>query len=79
MADARLALQIRIGAFILSGLLVFFAIIYLLGAQGRYFERKYDLVAEFTEVGGLIDGATVRLVYLPAGAFECTGMLAQLV
>ena len=37
MADARLGLQIRIGTFILSGLLVFFAIIYLLGAQGRYF------------------------------------------
>lgn len=67
MADPRLALQIRIGAFILSGLLVFFAIIYLLGAQGRYFERKYDLVAEFTEVGGLIEGATVRLAGVQIG------------
>jgi phospholipid/cholesterol/gamma-HCH transport system substrate-binding protein len=67
MADGRLALQIRIGAFILSGLLVFFAIIYLLGAQGRYFERKYDLVAEFTEVGGLIEGATVRLAGVQIG------------
>ena len=67
MADGRLALQIRIGAFILSGLLVFFAIIYLLGAQGRYFERKYQLVAEFTEVGGLIEGATVRLAGVQIG------------
>ena len=67
MADGRLGLQIRIGAFILSGLLVFFAIIYLLGAQGRYFERKYDLVAEFTEVGGLIEGATVRLAGVQIG------------
>jgi len=67
MADGRLALQIRIGTFILSGLLVFFAIIYLLGAQGRYFERKYDLVAEFTEVGGLIEGATVRLAGVQIG------------
>src|SRR6266545_4544986 len=67
MADARLALQIRIGAFILSGLLVFFAIIYLLGAQGRYFERKYNLIAEFTEMGGLIEGATVRLARVQIG------------
>jgi ABC-type transporter Mla subunit MlaD len=67
VADSNLGLQIRIGAFILSGLLVFFAIIYLLGAQGRYFERKYDLVAEFTEVGGLIEGATVRLAGVQIG------------
>jgi phospholipid/cholesterol/gamma-HCH transport system substrate-binding protein len=64
---AQLSLQVRIGAFILSGLLVFFAIIYLLGAQARYFERKYDLVAEFTEVGGLIDGATVRMAGVQIG------------
>jgi phospholipid/cholesterol/gamma-HCH transport system substrate-binding protein len=67
VTDPRVGLQIRIGAFILSGLLVFFAIIYLLGAQGRYFERKYDLVAEFTEVGGLIEGATVRLAGVQIG------------
>ena len=67
MAEERLGLQIRIGAFILAGLLVFFAIIYLLGAQARYFERKYDLIAEFTEVGGLIEGATVRLAGVQIG------------
>jgi phospholipid/cholesterol/gamma-HCH transport system substrate-binding protein len=63
----RLALQIRIGGFILVGLGVFLAIIYLLGAQARYFERKYELVAEFTEVGGLLEGATVRLAGVQIG------------
>ena len=68
MAPERSALlQVRIGAFILGGLLVFLAIIYLLGAQARYFERKYDLVAEFAEVGGLIEGATVRLAGVQIG------------
>ena len=68
MPDGRqFALQVRIGGFILAGLGVFLAIIYLLGAQGRYFERKYDLVAEFTEVGGLIEGATVRLAGVQIG------------
>lgn len=67
MTDGRRGLQVRIGAFILSGLLVFFVIIYLLGAQARYFERKYDLVTEFTEVGGLIEGATVRLAGVQIG------------
>src|SRR5215468_1052817 len=68
MPDSRqLQLQIRIGIFILAGLEVFLAIIYLLGAQARYFERKYDLIAEFDEVGGLIEGATVRLAGVQIG------------
>jgi phospholipid/cholesterol/gamma-HCH transport system substrate-binding protein len=67
MADSRASLQVRIGGFILAGLGVFLAIIYLLGAQARYFERKYGLIAEFTEVGGLIEGATVRLAGVQIG------------
>jgi phospholipid/cholesterol/gamma-HCH transport system substrate-binding protein len=60
-------LQLRIGAFILVSLGVFFAIVYLLGARARYFESKYELVTEFTEVGGLIEGATVRLAGVQIG------------
>src|SRR5215831_6695918 len=68
MPDRRfLALQLRIGGFVLVSLVVFLAIIYLLGARARYFESKYDLVADFTEVGGLIDGATVRLAGVQIG------------
>ncbi len=68
MPDHRsLALQLRIGGFVLVSLAVFLAIIYLLGARARYFERKYELVAEFTEVGGLIEGATVRLAGVQIG------------
>jgi phospholipid/cholesterol/gamma-HCH transport system substrate-binding protein len=68
VADRRAyALQLRIGAFILVALGVFLAIVYLLGARARYFESKYDLVAEFTEVGGLIEGATVRLAGVQVG------------
>ena len=68
MADERrYALQLRIGAFILASLIVFFAIIYLLGARARYFESKYELTAEFTEVAGLIEGATVRLAGVQIG------------
>ena len=61
------ALQLRIGAFILVALGVFLSIVYLLGARARYFESKYELVAEFTEVGGLIEGATVRLAGVQIG------------
>ena len=68
MADERrYALQLRIGTFILVSLVVFFAIVYLLGARARYFESKYEIAAEFTEVAGLIEGATVRLAGVQIG------------
>lgn len=74
MPDGRShGLKLRIGAFILVALLVFLSIVYLLGARARYFESKYDLVAEFTEVGGLIEGATVRLAGVQIG--RVTGVI----
>jgi phospholipid/cholesterol/gamma-HCH transport system substrate-binding protein len=63
----QLALQIRIGLFVLVSLAVFLGLIYLLGAQARLFEAKYELVSEFTEVGGLISGASVRLAGVQIG------------
>jgi phospholipid/cholesterol/gamma-HCH transport system substrate-binding protein len=61
------SLQFRVGIFILAGLGALLAIGYLLGAQARYFEPKYSLIAEFTEVGGLLEGATVRLAGVQIG------------
>jgi phospholipid/cholesterol/gamma-HCH transport system substrate-binding protein len=65
--ERRYALQLRIGTFILVSLVVFFAIVYLLGARARYFESKYEIAAEFDEVAGLIEGATVRLAGVQIG------------
>jgi phospholipid/cholesterol/gamma-HCH transport system substrate-binding protein len=65
--DRRYTLKLRIGAFILVSLVVFFAIVYLLGARARYFESKYELAAEFNEVAGLLEGATVRLAGVQIG------------
>jgi phospholipid/cholesterol/gamma-HCH transport system substrate-binding protein len=68
MPDRRtFALQLRIGLFVVISLVVFLGVIYLLGARARYFERKYDLHADFTEVSGLIEGATVRLAGVQIG------------
>jgi phospholipid/cholesterol/gamma-HCH transport system substrate-binding protein len=69
MAEDRrqLALQMRIGVFVLVSLGVLIGLSYLLGAQARYFESKYELLADFTEVGGLTQGATVRLAGVQIG------------
>jgi phospholipid/cholesterol/gamma-HCH transport system substrate-binding protein len=42
-------------------------LIYMLGARARLFEARYTIYAEFTEVGGLTEGATVRLAGVQIG------------
>ena len=63
----RTLLQLRVGAFILAGLLVMIGLVYFLGRQSGMFERQYRLFAGFAQVGGLIEGATVRLAGVPVG------------
>lgn len=65
--QARSLLQLRVGGFILVGLAVFVGLIYFLGRQAGLFERQYRLVTGFTQIGGLIEGATVRLAGVPVG------------
>jgi len=60
-------LQFRVGTFVLAGLVVFLGLIYFLGRQSGLFERQYRLHAGFSQTGGLIEGATVRLAGVPVG------------
>ena len=61
------ATKVRVGIFVLVGLAIFLGVIYMLGARARLFEARYTLYAEFTEVGGLQEGATVRLAGVQIG------------
>ena len=60
-------MRIRVGVFVLSALVAFIAVIYVLGASSRLFESRYTVHADFTEVGGLREGATVRLAGVQIG------------
>lgn len=60
-------LQWRVGVFVLVALAAFLGMIYALGARARLFEVRYTIHAEFTEVGGLTEGATVRLAGVQIG------------
>jgi phospholipid/cholesterol/gamma-HCH transport system substrate-binding protein len=59
--------MLRVGVFVLIGLGVFLGMIYALGARARLFEPRFTISAEFTEVGGLVEGATVRLAGVQIG------------
>src|SRR5262249_38636118 len=62
MSDRREnAEKLRVGVFVILAILTFLGLIYALGARARLFESRYTVHAEFTEVGGLLEGATVRL------------------
>lgn len=69
MNDERseLGRKLRVGVFVLVALAAFLGMIYALGAKSRLFESKYTIHAEFTEVGGLTEGATVRLAGVQIG------------
>ena len=58
---------LRVGIFVLIGLAAFLGMIYALGARARLFEPRFTVAAEFTEVGGLVEGATVRLAGVQIG------------
>ncbi|MBI4245682.1 MAG: MCE family protein [Candidatus Rokubacteria bacterium] len=60
-------LKLRVGIFVLVALLAFFGMIYALGARARLFEARYTIHTDFTEVGGLAEGATVRLAGVQIG------------
>lgn len=69
MNDERreLGLKLRVGIFVLVALAAFLGTIYALGARARLFEARYLIYADFTEVGGLTEGATVRLAGVQIG------------
>ncbi|HSE93580.1 MAG TPA: MlaD family protein [Methylomirabilota bacterium] len=60
-------LKLRVGVFVLVALAAFLGMIYALGARARLFEARYTIHADFTEVGGLAEGATVRLAGVQIG------------
>jgi phospholipid/cholesterol/gamma-HCH transport system substrate-binding protein len=64
---SELGRKLRVGVFVLVALTAFLGMIYALGAKSRLFEAKYTIHAEFSEVGGLAEGATVRLAGVQIG------------
>ena len=78
MSDRREnALKLRVGVFVLLALATFLGLIYALGARARLFESRYTVHADFTEVGGLVEGATVRLAGVQIGRVTAVTLPGQ--
>jgi phospholipid/cholesterol/gamma-HCH transport system substrate-binding protein len=64
---SELGRKLRVGGFVLVALVAGIGMVYALGARARLFEARYTVHADFTEVGGLNEGATVRLAGVQIG------------
>lgn len=69
--------KLRVGMFVVIALIAFLGMIYALGARARLFEARYTIHADFTEVGGLAEGATVRLAGVQIGRVGGVHLPAQ--
>ncbi len=69
--------MLRVGVFVLIGLAAFLGMIYALGARARLFEPRFTISAQFTEVGGLVEGATVRLAGVQIGRVSGVNLPSQ--
>src|SRR5205809_3531975 len=58
-------------------LLAGLGMVYALGARARLFESRYTVHADFTEVGGLVEGATVRLAGVQIGRVSAVNLPPQ--
>ena len=78
MDDKReILVKFRVGLFVLVALVTFLGLVYALGARARLFESRYTIHAEFTEVGGLLEGATVRLAGVQIGRVTAVTLPGQ--
>lgn len=67
MTQSERSQQFRVGIFVVVLLILTGAMIYVLGERTQIFERQYPIIAEFSRVGGLMEGAMVRLAGVPVG------------
>jgi phospholipid/cholesterol/gamma-HCH transport system substrate-binding protein len=60
--------ELRVGAFVLAGLIVSGVVVFLIGDEKRFFDAKVTYHTSFSDVQGLKTGAPVRLGGIDIGA-----------
>jgi phospholipid/cholesterol/gamma-HCH transport system substrate-binding protein len=62
--------NIKLGVFVLAGLLFLILLLYMIGRNRNLFGRNYVLKARFENVQGLIPGNNVRFAGIQAGTVK---------
>ncbi|MDP9322553.1 MAG: MlaD family protein, partial [Acidobacteriota bacterium] len=61
---------VAVGAFVVAGVLLFGVGLFLIGDRRMLFSKSFEAYAEFANIGGLQDGAKVRVAGLDAGEVD---------
>jgi len=56
-----------VGAFVILGLLLFAVGLFMIGDRRKLFSESFEIYSEFAQLGGLQNGATVRVAGMDAG------------
>ena len=70
---AALKREVKVGIFVILGLIVAGAIIFIVGDERRVFDRHFVLNASFTDVVGIKPGAPVRMGGIDVGSVKSVG------
>ena len=73
MPSSRL---IAIGVFVIGGIALFAAALFLIGERRMLFEDQFDVHADFADIAGLQHGAMVRVRGMEAGEVTEIGVPA---
>jgi phospholipid/cholesterol/gamma-HCH transport system substrate-binding protein len=68
-----LSREIKVGVFVLLGLVLSGAVVFLIGDQRNMFARKIDYTSTFNDVQGLAAGAPVRMNGINVGSVSSVG------
>lgn len=70
MANAQPHNNIKLGVFVLAGLLLFILTLYVIGKNENYFGSNFELKARFANVNGLVNGDNIRFAGIQAGTVK---------
>lgn len=71
--DREVFLRLRVGLFVLAGLILFMVFVLTIGSQSRLFEKSYTLHTTFASTEGVIVGAPIRLAGVSVGTVSSIG------
>lgn len=69
--------QVKLGAFVLGGLLLFIVAVYMIGQQQKLFSKTFRLHCFFNNVSGLREGNNVRYSGIVIGTVKQIGLLSD--
>jgi phospholipid/cholesterol/gamma-HCH transport system substrate-binding protein len=73
----KTAQEIRVGLFIIIGLILAFIVVFSIGSKNQLFREQYTLFTNFKDVGGLIEGSPVRLAGVEVGTVSRIWFLTE--